>query len=104
MFTALGRFVPRLTLQTLSRGEGLLGLKPFGKLGPRGDSVTVVRLDWTYRHSSGARWQTAAPTSILNNRPPSTVDAIDADGRVVRPPGVASFRPLSSPARTRMPA
>jgi superfamily II DNA or RNA helicase len=85
MFTALGRFVPRLTLQTLSRGDGLLGIKPFGKLGPRGDSVTVARLDWTYRNSSsGARWQTAAPTSILNNRPPSTVDAIDADGRLVR--------------------
>lgn len=35
---------PRLLLRTYSRGDGLLGLRPHGKLGPRGDSVTLIRL------------------------------------------------------------
>ncbi|MEY3447341.1 MAG: hypothetical protein RIR45_2096, partial [Pseudomonadota bacterium] len=75
------RCVPRLTLQTLTRGDGLLGLKPFGKLGPRGDSVTVAQLDWTYALEGGLRWHTPAPVSILNTRPQSTVDVLAADGR-----------------------
>src|SRR3990167_3374932 len=79
-----GRFHPRLTLRTLNRGDGLLGLKPFGKLGPRGDSVTVARLDWTYRTDAGGQWHTPAPSSILNNRPQPTQELIDADGRVVQ--------------------
>ncbi len=51
-------FRPRLTLRTLGRGDGLLGMMGFGpakttpgkappQFGPRGDSVTVVQLDWT---------------------------------------------------------
>lgn len=35
---------PHLLLRTYSRGDGLLGLRPHGKLGPRGDSVTLIRL------------------------------------------------------------
>ena len=84
MFTVAGHFRPRLTLRTLNRGDGLLGLKPFGKLGPRGDSVTVARLDWTYRTDAGGQWHTPAPSSILNNRPQPTQELIDADGRVVQ--------------------
>ncbi|APW40554.1 helicase [Rhodoferax koreense] len=37
---------PRLTLQTLGRGDGLLGLMAFGPSGPRGPDVTVAHLDW----------------------------------------------------------
>ncbi|MDB5846884.1 MAG: ATP-dependent helicase, partial [Rhodoferax sp.] len=38
---------PRLTLQTLGRGDGLLGLMAFGPSGPRGPDVTVARLGWS---------------------------------------------------------
>ena len=64
-------FRPRLTLQTWGRGDGLLGLKPQGKLGPRGDQVTVARFDWTYHTETGERWHTPAPTSVLYTRPPA---------------------------------
>ena len=57
--TVPGRFHPRITLQTLSRGDGLLGMKPFGPVGPRGPAVTVARLDWTYETEQGLRWETA---------------------------------------------
>jgi superfamily II DNA or RNA helicase len=36
--------VPDLTLRTLTRGDGLLGLRPRGPLGPRGEQVTVAEL------------------------------------------------------------
>lgn len=35
---------PHLTLRTLTRGDGLLGLRPRGPLGPRGEQVTVAML------------------------------------------------------------
>ena len=35
---------PHLTLRTLTRGDGLLGLRPRGVLGPRGEQVTVATL------------------------------------------------------------
>src|SRR5690606_5023607 len=63
-----GRFRPRITLMTLGRGEGLLGMAPQGALGPRGGSVTLARIDWTYRTDGGAQWETAAPTSVLHTR------------------------------------
>lgn len=79
-----GHFRPRITLMTLGRGDGLLGLQPQGKLGPRGDSVTLVQIDWTYRTDGGATWQTPAPTSILNARPAPAQDLFDTGGPVVR--------------------
>ena len=79
-----GQFLPRITLQTLDRGHGLLGLKPQGKLGPRGDSVTLAQFDWTYQTVAGDRWQTPAPTSILNNRPPATHELFDTNGEAVQ--------------------
>jgi superfamily II DNA or RNA helicase len=72
-----------LTLQTLSRGDGLLGLKSFGKLGPRGELVTVVKLAWTYRLADGTRWETAAPTSILNNRPQARLELLTQHGNAI---------------------
>ncbi|MCE4554665.1 DEAD/DEAH box helicase [Roseateles cellulosilyticus] len=36
---------PQLVLRTLTRGDGLLGLRPRGPLGPRGEQVTVAMLD-----------------------------------------------------------
>ena len=80
----LGHFRPRLTLQTLGRGDGLLGLKPLGKLGPRGDSATLAQFDWTYTTHAGDRWQTPAPTSILNSRAPAVQELYDTGGPVVR--------------------
>jgi superfamily II DNA or RNA helicase len=35
---------PHLTLRTLTRGDGLLGLRPRGPFGPRGEQVTVAEL------------------------------------------------------------
>ena len=63
-----GKFRPRLTLQTLTRGDGLLGMKPCGPFGPRGDSVTVVQVDWTYTTGDGLHWATPAPITVLNSR------------------------------------
>jgi len=79
-----GHFRPRITLMTLGRGDGLLGLQPQGKIDPRGDSVTLVQIDWTYRTDGGATWQTPAPTSILNARPAPVQELFDTGGPVVR--------------------
>jgi superfamily II DNA or RNA helicase len=82
--SVVGHFRPCLTLQTLGRGDGLLGLKPQGKLGPRGDSVTLAQFDWTYRTDAGDRWEEPAPTSILNSRPPTVQELFDTGGPLVR--------------------
>lgn len=63
-------FRPRLRLRTLSRGDGLLGLARRGKLGPRGDQVTVAQVDWVYAFGDGETVEIAAPRSLLNSRPP----------------------------------
>ena len=63
-------FRPRLTLRTLSRGDGLLGLAPSGILGPRGDAVTVAHIDWVYTAAAdGLSASAPAPRSLLNSRP-----------------------------------
>lgn len=54
---------PRLTLHTLGRGDGLLGLMAFGPSGARGPSVTVVQLDWPVATPSLAE-QTAATHTL----------------------------------------
>ncbi|BDT72471.1 RNA polymerase-associated protein RapA [Comamonadaceae bacterium OS-4] len=82
--SVIGQFRPRITLMTLGRGEGLLGLKPQGKLGPRGDSVTLAQFDWTYRTPAGDRWETPAPSSILNSRPAEFEELFDTGGPLVR--------------------
>ena len=79
-----GQFAPRITLMTLTRGDGLLGLQPQGALGPRADSVTLAQFDWTYRTAAGHRWETPAPTSILNSRPAQTEDLFDTSGPILR--------------------
>ncbi|WP_245876442.1 DEAD/DEAH box helicase [Caldimonas caldifontis] len=68
-----GHFQPRLTLQTLGQGDGLLGLRPEGPFGPRGEQVTVAWVDWTYTvepPGGGAplRWEAPAPTRALGRR------------------------------------
>ena len=75
------RFRPRLTLQTLSRGDGLLGLKPEGPFGPRGDSVTIARVDWVYTTDAGLVWTTPAPTTVLNSRAAPVQAIVSASGR-----------------------
>jgi superfamily II DNA or RNA helicase len=74
------RFKPRLTLQTLSRGDGLLGMTPHERFGPRGPQITVARVDWTYVADNGLYWAMSAPTSILHPRAPGVVDMFDAQG------------------------
>ncbi len=81
--SVIGHFRPRITLLTLDRGHGLLGLKPQGKLGPRGDSVTLAQFDWLYQTDAGHRWQTPAPDSILNSRPPMEEELYDTGGPLV---------------------
>ncbi|WP_428422373.1 DEAD/DEAH box helicase [Methylibium sp.] len=67
-----GVFRPRLTLQTLTRGDGLLGMRAVPGFGPRGAMLTVARVDWTYTTPGGLRWDTPAPTRVLNTRPKPT--------------------------------
>ncbi|AMO92983.1 helicase conserved C-terminal domain protein [Collimonas fungivorans] len=79
--SAVGRFRPRLTLKTLGRGDGLLGMRPSGPFGPRGPNVTVVQISWTYVTDDGLQWETAAPTALLNRRPASSQTVEDDKGR-----------------------
>ncbi|MFN4118275.1 DEAD/DEAH box helicase [Acidovorax sp.] len=80
----VGHFRPRITLMTLGRGQGLLGMGPHGRLGPRGDSVTLAQIDFTYRTDGGATWHESAPTSILGARPANVQELFDTGGPVVR--------------------
>lgn len=73
----LGRLRPRISLRTLSRGDGLLGLRPAGLFGPRGNSVTVAQIDWTYVTPDGLQWETPAPTT-LGDFGDNTLDATQA--------------------------
>jgi superfamily II DNA or RNA helicase len=70
--TVPGLFVPRLDLQTLTRGDGLLGMRAMEVFGPRGPQLTVARITWTYKTGGGLRWETPAPTRMLNTRPKPT--------------------------------
>ena len=79
----LGRFQPRLTLKTLTRGDGLLGMRPSGPFGPRGGSVTIVQIDWIYVADDGLRWEIPAPSTILNRRPLSAQFLEDNQGQRV---------------------
>jgi len=63
------RFQPRLTLHTLTRGDGVLGLRPGGLFGPRGGNVTVAQVDWTYQGATGLRWETSAPHTLMGKAP-----------------------------------
>jgi superfamily II DNA or RNA helicase len=63
-----GRFRPRLNLQTLTRGDGLLGMRAVPGFGPRSSQLTVVRVDWTYTTDGGQRWQTPAPVEMSSAR------------------------------------
>jgi hypothetical protein len=64
-----GHFRPRLTLQTLTRGDGLLGLRAAPGFGPRGAQVTVAQAHWTYATAQGLNWEGPAPTKVLGTRP-----------------------------------
>ncbi|WP_412103188.1 DEAD/DEAH box helicase [Polaromonas sp. SM01] len=77
------RFRPRLTLQTLTRGDGLLGMKPNGPFGPRGEQVTVVQVDWTYALDGGLYWECPAPVTVLNSRAAPVQNVADSYGRFV---------------------
>ncbi|SDY50397.1 Helicase conserved C-terminal domain-containing protein [Collimonas sp. OK242] len=77
----VGHFRPRLTLQTLGRGDGLLGMRPSGPFGPRGPNVTVAQVTWTYVTDDGLQWETAAPTTLLNRRPASSQTVVNNQGR-----------------------
>ena len=74
-------FQPRLTLRTLSRGDGLLGLRPAGAFGPRGGAVTVVLVTWHYLLDGVELWSGSAPTSVWHQRAPLQTEGTDAEGR-----------------------
>ncbi|MBI2734115.1 MAG: DEAD/DEAH box helicase [Aquabacterium sp.] len=74
------RFRPRLTLQTLTRGDGLLGMQAHGRFGPRGAQVTLARVDWTYTGPQGAWWAMPAPTSVLYVRAGLSTQVLDSQG------------------------
>jgi superfamily II DNA or RNA helicase len=80
--TASWRFKPRLTLQTLGRGDGLLGMTAHGRFGPRGHQVTLARIDWTYTGPRGLYWAQPAPTTILHARPTATQFVADDLGHM----------------------
>jgi superfamily II DNA or RNA helicase len=40
--------------------------------GPRSTQLTVARVHWTYVTASGLKWDTPAPTRLLNTRSPAT--------------------------------
>lgn len=77
----IGRFRPRISLQTLTRGDGLLGMRPSGPFGPRGGSVTVAQIDWLYTADDGRRWEIAAPATVRERRPASAHFLEDEQGR-----------------------
>ncbi|WCM91181.1 DEAD/DEAH box helicase [Acidovorax sp. NCPPB 2350] len=77
-------FQPRLTLRSLGRGDGLLGMRPHGPIGPRGGTVTLAQVDWVYRLGDGTVWETPAPTSILNTRAPERQALDGPAGRWLR--------------------
>ncbi|QIL83813.1 DEAD/DEAH box helicase [Diaphorobacter sp. HDW4A] len=64
---------------TLGRGDGLLGMRSQGKLGPRGDLVSLVQITWVYRLPEGSLWETPAPTSILQPRAANTASPVERD-------------------------
>ncbi|HET6789088.1 MAG TPA: ATP-dependent helicase, partial [Aquabacterium sp.] len=59
-------------MQTLTRGDGVLGLRAVPGFGPRSTQVTVARVDWLYTTDVGLNWETPAPTKVLNARPKPT--------------------------------
>lgn len=92
------QFVPCITLRTLTRGDGLLGMKPAGMdaagiaprpgrkarstritgtmrtvstFGPRGGNVTVAQITWAYYNGTQRLWDMPAPTGLLNRRAPA---------------------------------
>jgi hypothetical protein len=79
----LGRFRPRLTLQTFTRGDGVLGLRPGGLFGPRGGNVTVAQVDWTYQAGAGLQWETEAPVSLMDQSAAATQLLFTPQGRQV---------------------
>ncbi len=68
-----GQFRARLSLQTLTRGDGFLGLRAREGFGPRSSQLTVAKVTWAYATDKGLHWETPAPTKILNTRPKPTV-------------------------------
>jgi len=71
-------FHPRLSLQTLTRGDGLLGMRAHGLFGPRGAMVTVAQIDWVYGEGP-QRWSTPAPTGHGEDEPTYTPAHITRD-------------------------
>lgn len=71
----------RLTLRTLTRGDGLLGLRPSGAFGPRGGQVTMALVTWHYLRDGTELWSGPAPTSAWHQRAPGQTKGVDAQGQ-----------------------
>ncbi len=75
--SAPARLIPTLTLLTLARGDGLLGMQAHAPFGPRAVPLTLVRIAWAYAGHAGARWTAEAPQSVLGARPALQPEAPD---------------------------
>ena len=90
----------RLTLRTLGRGDGLLGMMGFAPaseqsrpapaaFGPRGERVTVAYLDWAGTAPASPRpGDGATPAEVLAQ----ARDTLRALGMQALPPGVLQWR------------
>ena len=78
---------PRLTLQTLGRGDGLLGLMAFAPSGARGPSVTVAQLDWPTAPPSPVEQAAATHTLRAIGLHPIPPDAWQWRSADMAPPG-----------------
>ena len=78
---------PRLSLQTLGRGDGLLGLMAFAPSGARGPSVTVAQLDWPTTPPSPAEQADATHTLRAIGLHPIPPDAWQWRSAGMAPPG-----------------
>ncbi|MBV8470049.1 MAG: DEAD/DEAH box helicase [Burkholderiaceae bacterium] len=68
---AVHGFRPHLTLQTLHRGDGLLGMLPHEQLGPRGLPLSVMLLRWTFDGAQTLNRPRAAPARLQDELPGS---------------------------------
>ena len=78
---------PRLSLQTLGRGDGLLGLMAFAPSGARGPSVTVAQLDWPTAPPSPVEQAAATHTLRAIGLHPIPPDAWQWRSADMAPPG-----------------
>lgn len=105
------RFRARLTLLTLGRGDGLLGMMSFGRPGapgPRGGEVSLAQVHWTYTTETGGFWETSASADAPASSAPLTQQVVDKQGHTVSfardlAAEAAAVAALAAPGLQRLP-